>query len=94
MLILGYLKSYIIFHFTVLQLFDLFDLKQDGVIEFEEFVRSLNIFHPNAPEAEKLACKTALTEYLTSSCFSCFTLRYYVFSRNILSKQRSQQDYS
>lgn len=26
------------------------------VIEFEEFVRSLNIFHPNAPEAVKISC--------------------------------------
>ncbi|KAI7987373.1 Calcineurin B-like protein 7 [Camellia lanceoleosa] len=37
------------------RLFDLFDLKQNGVIEFGEFVRSLSIFHPKAPEAEKVA---------------------------------------
>ncbi|GMQ05813.1 hypothetical protein CsSME_00050681 [Camellia sinensis var. sinensis] len=45
-------------HHTSIQqakLFDLFDLKQNGVIEFGEFVRSLSIFHPNAPEAEKVA---------------------------------------
>lgn len=55
------------FWFQCLQLFDLFDLKQDGVIEFEEFVRSLSIFHPNAPEAEKLACKTTVTEFFFTS---------------------------
>ncbi|KAK3228080.1 hypothetical protein Dsin_007942 [Dipteronia sinensis] len=36
------------------RVFRLFDLKRDGVIEFGEFVRSLSVFHPEAPAAEKL----------------------------------------
>lgn len=37
------------------RIFDLFDVKRNGVIEFGEFVRSLSIFHPDTSASEKIA---------------------------------------
>ncbi|KAG0498639.1 hypothetical protein HPP92_002958 [Vanilla planifolia] len=36
------------------RIFDLFDVKQKGAIGFGDFVRSLNLFHPNASQDAKV----------------------------------------
>ncbi|KAL6861598.1 hypothetical protein ACP4OV_017298 [Aristida adscensionis] len=36
------------------RIFDLFDVKKRGVIDFGDFVRALNVFHPSIPMEEKI----------------------------------------
>jgi regulator of protease activity HflC (stomatin/prohibitin superfamily) len=52
------------------QVFQLFDVKQNGVIEFGEFVRSLSVFHPCAQNEDKMECETTTTTTTTSPAAS------------------------
>ncbi|XP_021748649.1 calcineurin B-like protein 4 isoform X1 [Chenopodium quinoa] len=36
------------------RMFDLFDVNQNGCIEFGEFVQSLSVFHPSTPDKDKM----------------------------------------
>lgn len=61
-----------------MQIFDMFDIKRDGVISFGEFVRSLSIFHPNAAEETKIECRTSFVYYRNQALFVCYAFFGYV----------------
>jgi len=49
------------------QIFDLFDVKRKGVVDFDDFVRSLNVFHPNAALEDNIECELKIE----SSTYCC-----------------------
>lgn len=57
-----------------LQIFDLFDVKRKGVIDFGDFVRSLNVFHPNAPQEDKIDCKFTWHFRIALNCMNWSTV--------------------
>lgn len=50
------------------QIFDLFDVKGKGFLDFGDFVRALNLFHPNVPQEDKIDCKDIYFLLQTSLC--------------------------
>ena len=40
------------------QVFEVFDTKKNDVIGFDEFVKAVSVFHPNAPLQEKADCES------------------------------------
>lgn len=43
------------------QVFEVFDTKKNDVIGFDEFVKAVSVFHPNAPLSEKADCESPLS---------------------------------
>ncbi|BAT72975.1 hypothetical protein VIGAN_01042300 [Vigna angularis var. angularis] len=59
------------------RVFDMFDIKRDGVISFGEFVRSLSIFHPNASEEKKIEFAFRLFDLTQSGYIEHHEVSYY-----------------
>ncbi|KFK43599.1 hypothetical protein AALP_AA1G147200 [Arabis alpina] len=64
------------------------DVKQNGVIEFGEFVRSLGVFHLSAPVHDKIKCQFAFKLYHLRQ--TGFIKREEIFRENSLPVTRAE----
>ncbi|KAK7293589.1 hypothetical protein RJT34_16458 [Clitoria ternatea] len=55
------IRSSLIDDGLISKIFDLFDVKKKGFIDFGDFGRSLDVFHPNAPLEDKIDCSKIWT---------------------------------
>ncbi|XAR62961.1 hypothetical protein NMG60_11022716 [Bertholletia excelsa] len=62
------------------RVFDLFDDKQNGRIEFGEFVRSLSIFHPRTSDADKITYLFRLYDLRQTGYVECDELKEMVLA--------------
>ncbi|CAL5429268.1 unnamed protein product [Camellia sinensis] len=53
------------------RVFDVFDERKSGVIEFDEFVHALNVFHPYAPTEDKIDSRRKVKQMVIAIMMEC-----------------------